>query len=112
VVSILKSKDAFVPCRNFILGKRLSFTAMEKAAACPLRAAFMPNSPMPMLEVSDWLLLTTVSTIAGGNMASSFLFSGVSLLAAGLLLFAYLLLCSLPRFIIIFLALLMVVGVE
>jgi hypothetical protein len=40
---MLKSKDAFVHCRNFILGKRLSFTAMEKAAAFPLQAAFMPN---------------------------------------------------------------------
>ena len=52
----------------------------------------MPNSLMPMLEVSDWLLLTTVSTIDGGSMASLFLVSGVSLLAAGLLLLAYLLL--------------------
>jgi hypothetical protein len=85
---------------------------MEKAAAFPLQAVFMPNSPMPMLEVSDWLLLTTLSTIDGGSMASSFLVSGVSLLAAGFLLLPCLLLCSLPGFIIIFLVLLMVVGVE
>jgi hypothetical protein len=37
VVYMLKSKDAFVPCRNLSFGnRRLSLTAMEKAAAFPL----------------------------------------------------------------------------
>jgi hypothetical protein len=29
---------------------------------------FMPNSPMPMLDVRDWPLLMTVSTTGGGRM--------------------------------------------
>ena len=78
VVSMLKSKDAFVPCRNLSFGNRLSLTAMEKAAAFPLRAGFMPNSPMPMLDVCDWLLLTTVSTTTCGGMVPPFLFCVVS----------------------------------
>jgi hypothetical protein len=53
VASMLKSKDALVPFRNFILGNKWSLTAMEKATALPLRAGFMPNSPMPMLDASD-----------------------------------------------------------
>ena len=65
VVSMLKSNDAFVPCRNLSFGNRLSLTAMEKAAAFPLHAGFMPNSPMPMLDACDWLLLMTVSTTSG-----------------------------------------------
>jgi hypothetical protein len=66
VASMLKSKDAFVPLRNFSFGNKWSLTAMEKAMALPLRAWFMPNSPMPMLDVRDWLLLTTVLTTVGG----------------------------------------------
>ena len=78
---MLKSKDAFVPCRNLSLGNRLSLTAMEKVAAFPLCAAFMPNSPMPMLEVSDCPLLTTVSTIVGGGCwTAPVCFSWLSLL--------------------------------
>ena len=64
---MLKSKDAFVPCRNKrLVGNRLSLTAMEKVAAFSLCAGFMPNSPMPMLDVCDCPLLTTVSTTVGG----------------------------------------------
>jgi len=44
-----------------------------KAAAFPLWDGFMPNSPMPMLDVCDWLLLT-VSTIGGGTRLAPFLF--------------------------------------
>jgi hypothetical protein len=62
---MLKSKDTFVPCKNLSFGNRLSLIAMEKAAALPLRAGFMPNSPMPMLDVSELLLLMAVSTSAG-----------------------------------------------
>jgi hypothetical protein len=65
VASMLKSKAALVPFRNFNFGNKWSLTAMEKATALPLCAGFMPNSPMPMLDVSDWLLLTTVSTTGG-----------------------------------------------
>jgi hypothetical protein len=79
VVSMLKSKDAFVPCRNLSFGNRLSLIAMEKAAAFPLRAGFMPNSPMPMLDVCDWLLLLTVSTTGGGRTVPCF-FCWLSLL--------------------------------
>jgi hypothetical protein len=82
VVSMLKSNDAFVPCRNLSFGNRLSLTAMEKAAAFPLRAGFIPNSPMPMLDVCDWLLLTTVSTTGGGSMFPPFLVFGFILLSA------------------------------
>ena len=62
---------------------RLSLTAMEKAAAFPLRAGFMPNSPMPMLDVCDWLLLMTVSSTTCGGMVPPFLFCGLSLLPPG-----------------------------
>jgi len=86
VVPMLKSKEAFVPCRNLSFGKRLSLTAMEKAAAFPLRAGFIPNSPMPMLDVCDWLLLLTVSTIGGGTRLAPFLFCWFSLLRPGCLL--------------------------
>jgi hypothetical protein len=41
---------------------------MEKVAAFPLQAGFMPNSPMPMLDVCDWLLRMTVSTTGGGGI--------------------------------------------
>jgi hypothetical protein len=78
VVSMLKSKDALVPCRNLSFGKRLSLIAMEKAAAFPQRAGFMPNSPMPMLDVCDSLLLTTVSTTGGGSRLAPFLFGLVA----------------------------------
>jgi hypothetical protein len=57
VASMLKSKDAMVPFRNFNFGNKWSLTTMEKATALPLQAGFMPNSPMPMLDVSNWLLL-------------------------------------------------------
>ena len=65
LVSMLKSKDTFVPCKNLSFGNKLSLIAMEKAAALPLRAGFMPNSPIPMLDVSELLLLMAVSTSAG-----------------------------------------------
>ena len=74
VVSMFKSKDALVPCRNLSLRNRFSLTATEKAAAFPFWAGFMPNSPMPMLDACDWPLLTTVSTIRGGCTVSSSLF--------------------------------------
>ena len=110
VVSMLKSKDAFVPCRNLSLGNRLSLTAMEKAAAFPLWAGFMPNSPMPMLDVCDWLLLPTISTTGGGWLAL-FLCCWLSLLLPPARFLA-----SLPRrfssVIITWLGLVMVVGVE
>jgi len=82
---------------------------MEKAAAFPLHAGFMPNSPMPMLDVCDWLLLMTVSTICGGCRAP--------LLPCGVLLlppvaFVLCWLRNLPMSIVILLLLLMVVGVE
>jgi hypothetical protein len=48
-----KSKDALGPFRNFNFGNKWSLTAMEKATALPLQAGFMPNSPMPMLDVSN-----------------------------------------------------------
>jgi hypothetical protein len=51
---------------------------MEKAVAFPLLAGFMPNSPLPMLDVCDWLLLMTVSTTGGGRM-DPILLCGVSL---------------------------------
>ena len=70
VVSMLKSRDAFVPCRNLSFGNRLSLTAVQKAFAFPLQAGFMPNSPMPMLDICDWLPLTTVSTTCGGMVVS------------------------------------------
>jgi hypothetical protein len=84
VVSMLYSKDVFVPCRNLSFGNRLSLTAMEKAgAAFTLWAGFMPNSPMPMLDVCDWLLLMTVSTTGGGSMfPAPFLVFGLFLLSA------------------------------
>jgi hypothetical protein len=51
---------------------------MEKAAAFPLRDGFMPNSPMPMLDVCDWLLLlTAVSTTVGGSSVAPLLLFGV-----------------------------------
>jgi hypothetical protein len=109
VVSMLKSKDAFVPCRNLSFGNRLSLTAMEKAAAFPLHAGFMPNSPMPMLDVWDWLLLMTVSTICGGCRAP-LLPCGVSLLPPVAFVLCWL--RNLPMSIVILLLLLMVVGVE
>jgi hypothetical protein len=59
VAFMLKSKDALVPFRNFNFANKWSLTAMEKATALPLHAGFMPNSPMPMLDASNWLLLTT-----------------------------------------------------
>jgi hypothetical protein len=62
VASMLKSKDALVPFKNFNFGNKWSLTAMEKAMALPLHAGFTPNSAMPILDVSNWLLLTTVST--------------------------------------------------
>jgi hypothetical protein len=40
----------------------------QKTTALPLGAGFMLNSPMPMLDVSDWLLLMTVSTTGGGRI--------------------------------------------
>jgi hypothetical protein len=61
--------------RNFNFGNKWSLTAMEKATALPLRAGFMLNSPMPMLDVSDWLLLMTVSTTGGGRMLPLLVFS-------------------------------------
>src|SRR5512136_1991772 len=107
VVSMLKFKDAFVPCRNLSLGNRLSLTAMEKAAAFPLCAGFMPNSPMPMLDVCDLLLLMTVSTICGGCRAP-LLHCGVPLLPPVAFLLCWL--RNLPISIVILLLLLMVVG--
>ena len=78
---MLKSKDALVPCRDLSFGKRLSLIAMEKAAAFPLRAGFMPYSPMPMPDVWDWLPLMTVSTTNGGQLSPPEVFiCGVSLL--------------------------------
>jgi hypothetical protein len=74
VASMLNSKDAFVPFRNFSFGNRWSLLAIKKVAALPLQAGFMPNSPMPMLDVCDWLLLTTVSTTGGGSVALLLLF--------------------------------------
>jgi hypothetical protein len=62
---MLKSKDAFVPCRNMSFGKRFSFTAMEKAATLPLRDWFIPYSPIPMPDVFDWLLLVTRDWLLG-----------------------------------------------
>ena len=79
---MLKSKDALVPLRNFSFGNKWSFTAMEKATALPLHAWFIPNSPMPMLDISDLLLLTTASTSCGGQVATEFCL-GVSLLFSG-----------------------------
>ena len=43
----------------------------------------MPNSPMPMLDVCDWLLLMTVSKTGGGTRLAPFLFCGLSLLPPG-----------------------------
>ena len=43
----------------------------------------MPNSPMPMLDVCDWLLLMTVSSTTCGGMVPPFLFCGLSLLLPG-----------------------------
>jgi hypothetical protein len=43
----------------------------------------MPNSPMPMLDVCDWLLLTTVSSTTCGGMVPPFLFCRLSLLPPG-----------------------------
>ena len=56
---------------------------MEKARALPLHAGFIPNSPMPMpmLDVSDWLLLTTVSTTGGGAMGPLLFLEVLPLLA-------------------------------
>jgi len=73
LVSMLNSKDTFVPCRNLIFGNRLSLIAIANATAFPLRAGFMPYSPMPRLDVSELLLLTMVSTSAGGSVLSPFL---------------------------------------
>jgi hypothetical protein len=98
VASMLKSKDTLVPFRNLIFGKRWSFTAMEKATALPLRDGFMPNSPMPMLDVSDWLLLTTVSTTGSGILLAPL--PGLEVLP---LLFDLVFaesFCRLPRFIV------------
>jgi hypothetical protein len=67
VASMLKSKDALVPFRHFNFGNKWSLTAMEKATGLPpLQAGFMPNSPMPMLDARNWLLLATVLTSGGG----------------------------------------------
>jgi hypothetical protein len=65
---------------------------MEKAAAFPLWAGLMPNSPMSMLDVGDWLMLMTVSTTGGGGRVPPFLFCGIFLLAAGCCPFAILVL--------------------
>lgn len=47
---------------------RLSFTAMEKAAALvPLHAGFIPNSTMPMLDMFVLSLLGTISITRGGT---------------------------------------------
>ena len=70
---MLKSNDASGPCRNFTCLKSTILTAQEKFAACPCFAAFMPNSPMPMLDVCDWLLLISVFTTFGGPFLSSLL---------------------------------------
>jgi hypothetical protein len=76
VASMLKSKGAsFVPFRNFSFENKWSFTA-TKTTALPLGAGFMLNSPMPMLDVSDWLLLMTVSTTGGGRIMAIVLFFG------------------------------------
>jgi hypothetical protein len=82
---------------------------MEKATALPLRAWFILNSPMPMLDVRDWLLLTTVLTTGGGRMATE-LFLGASWLASDYVLAA--LPWMLPSFIFKVLPLLMVVVVN
>jgi hypothetical protein len=74
VASMLKSKDALVPFRNFNFGKKWSLTAMEKATALPLQAGCIPNSPMSMLDASNWLLLATVSATGGGRMPSLLVF--------------------------------------
>ena len=72
-----------VPFRNFNFGNNWSLTAMEKAMALPLRAGFMPNLPMPMLDVSNWLLLTTVLTTGGGRIPPLLVLEIFSLLLCG-----------------------------
>jgi hypothetical protein len=118
VSSMLKSKHALVPCRNFIFGKRLSLTAMEKTAVLPLRAGFMPKSPMPMLDVCEGvLLLMTATTTGGGSRLAEGVSGGGSRLAARVLVaFCLVLLLALfclrlPRTIVILPPLfIMVVG--
>jgi hypothetical protein len=72
---------------------------MEKATALPLRDGFMPNSPMPMLDVSDWLLLTTVSTTGGSGIMLAPLL-GLEVLPLLFDFFFAELFCRLPRFMV------------
>jgi len=106
---MLKSNEALVPCRNLSFGNRLLLIAMEKAAAVPLRLGLMPNSPMPMLDVCDALLLMTVSTTGGGSTG----LAPVGVCWLPLLPPCCLLAFKLPMFIFILLAgRVMFVGVE
>ena len=80
---MLNSKDTFVSCRNLIFGNRLSLIAIANATAFPLCAGFMPYSPMPRLDVSKLLLLTMVSTSAGGSVLSPFQFFELPVVVLG-----------------------------
>jgi hypothetical protein len=50
---------------NLTFGKSLSLTTMAKVVVFPLLDVFIPNSPMPTLDICDWLLFVISTTVAG-----------------------------------------------
>jgi hypothetical protein len=73
VGSVLYSKDVFVPPMNLTFGKSLSLTTMAKVVVFPFLDVLMPNSPMSMLDICDWLLFVVSTTVAGSSLSSSLL---------------------------------------
>ena len=89
VVSMLKSKDAFIPC-NLSLRKRFSFTATEKEAASPFWVGRV-HAELTYANAGclcNWPLLMTVSTIRGGCSVTSFPFRWLPALEIGVLFLA------------------------